>query len=76
MDSKSIFTSKVFWGTVISAIAMAVPKLGITSGSPQIDQYSQDAVELVGAAIAIYGRFKATQPVHLIAPSDPNAPKP
>lgn len=64
---KSIFQSTTFWGSVITALAIAAPtfaaKLGITSANTAA--IAQWIVGAAGTVITIYGRFTATQQVTL-----------
>ncbi len=64
-DSKSIFASTTFWGLVLGAAAPLAAHNGITIPADTGGLVNQIA-GLVGDGIALYGRFKATQPVHLL----------
>lgn len=59
---KSIFTSKTFWGAVISLLSLFVPKLFTAIGVTP-DAATQYAVVAVGFILTIYGRFKADKQV-------------
>lgn len=62
MDSKSIFTSKTFLGLIVAVGAPLLAKHGIVL----TDGIMVDAVSLVGAAFAVWGRFRAQQRVHVL----------
>lgn len=66
MFSKSFLTSKTLWGILIGILAEALKAHGMTVDSAGL---TNDAVSLIGAALAAYGRFHATQPLHIIAPT-------
>lgn len=64
-DTKSLLASKTLWGVVIAALPSILGLFGkqvsdvaaFTAGSEAlVDQ----VIALVGSALAIYGRFKAT----------------
>lgn len=63
--SKSIFQSVTFWGSVLTALAMAIPsvaaKFGLTTGNAAVD--AQYIVQAIGVILTIYGRFTAKQVV-------------
>ena len=70
-DSKSLFLSVTFWGCVLTFAAQILSRFGIqlpadTSG------LANDLVSLAGICITIYGRFTATQAVHIVAPTPPS----
>lgn len=64
---KSIFQSVTFWGSAITAFAIALPsvaaKLGITTANTAA--IAQWIIGAAGTVIAIYGRFSAKQSVSL-----------
>ena len=68
-DFKSIFASKTFWGVIVALLATTAAKVYHVNISA--DDQSQivneiiDAVQLVGGAIAIWGRIVATKQVTL-----------
>jgi hypothetical protein len=67
IDSKSIFTSKTFWGAVISLLAQFVPHLFVMFGATS-DAAGQAAVvgwavTIIGFGWTVYGRFMANKPV-------------
>ncbi|HWR21116.1 MAG TPA: hypothetical protein VN444_04555 [Verrucomicrobiae bacterium] len=61
MDTKSLLTSKTFWGTVVQIAAMAAMFLKIDIG----DQggWVEAIVGVVGAAVTIYGRIVAIKKI-------------
>lgn len=63
MESKSIFLSVTFWGILASVISTACKKYGIVIDEAGL---ANDGVTLVAAGLALYGRFRATQPVHIL----------
>ena len=63
MDDKSIFASKVFWGVVLAVAAPLAAKYGWTLDA---EGWSNDAAMFIGAALALYGRWKADRPVKLV----------
>ncbi len=65
-QSKSIFTSVTFWGIALGLIGQIASRYGF-----QVDAAgaANDVVSLIGAGVALYGRIRATQPVHIIAPA-------
>jgi hypothetical protein len=68
-QAKSIFSSKVFWGSIISLVSVISPSfyqhvlslIGVSD--PNV--LAAKIVGGIGVALAIYGRFAATQPVTL-----------
>jgi hypothetical protein len=60
---KSIFASKTFWGVVIALAAPMLAKVGLTIDA---EGWANDLTALAGAALAIYGRWAAVQPVRLL----------
>lgn len=60
---KSIFASKTFWGVVIALFAPLMARAGLTVDA---DGLANDIVAMLGAALAIYGRWVATEPVRLV----------
>ncbi len=65
-DTKSLLASKTLWGVLLTALPMTLGIFGLqvadmtafTAGS---EQTTNEIVTLVGALIAIYGRFVATK---------------
>ena len=69
--SKSIFASVTFWGIAVSVLAQLAARAGYhvpddTAG------ITNDIASLVGAALALWGRFTASQPVRILPPSSGN----
>jgi hypothetical protein len=68
-ESKSILMSKTFWGSIIGLTSALFPTfyqhiVGAVGISDQSLMTSK-IVGAIGAALAIYGRFAATQPMTL-----------
>lgn len=63
MDSKNVITSKTILGLVIAVAAPYLAKHGIV-----LDQagFVDDIVTLLGAALAVYGRFKASKALSVL----------
>jgi hypothetical protein len=63
-QAKSIFASVTFWGSVLTALAIAFPatsaKFGLTSSNTAAD--AQWIVGAIGTVVTIYGRLRASQP--------------
>ena len=78
MDSKSIFTSVTFWGAVLSLLlpmlAPTLNKYGIPL--PAVDTLAGKVVEAITFGVTLYGRFHATQPVHVVPPGTPSSGAP
>jgi len=67
--SKSIFASVTFWGLVLGALGPLAAHFGYTLPADTTGVANQVA-GIIGDLIALYGRLRATQPVHVIsAPS-------
>ncbi len=63
MDSKFILQSKTIWGVVILVLPVILPMFGIEFGADAIGESTvafNSLITLVGAVLAVYGRFKAT----------------
>jgi hypothetical protein len=78
MDAKWILLSKTFWGIFLTVGAALAQQFGWTwFGIVQTDgaRVFDLALQLAGAALALYGRFKAQGPVTLL-PSGGAAPTP
>lgn len=60
VESKSLFQSKTMLGLCITVIAMFAPKFGWSINDTLAIQFADEAVGLIGAAIAFYGRVKAS----------------
>jgi len=67
-QSKSIFTSVTFWGIALGFAAPLLAHLGYTLPADSSGLANQIA-GAVGDMIALYGRLRAVQPVHVIAPA-------
>lgn len=72
-ESKSIFTSVTFWGAVLSfLIPVLTPTLQKYSVPvPDAASLAAKLVSFITFAVTIYGRLRATQPVHIIPPTQP-----
>jgi hypothetical protein len=72
-EAKSIFQSVTFWGSVLTALAIAIPsvssKFGLTTATAATD--AQYIVQAIGVAITIYGRFTAKQVVTVTGANPP-----
>lgn len=72
-EAKSIFTSKTFYGGVLSLTSVLFPHFYqhalAAIGVNDPDAISTYVVGLIGGALAIYGRFVAVQPVSLFGAS-------
>jgi len=78
--SKPWYTSKTVWGGIVTIAAGAAGTFfGIHATNGDINQVVDNLTTLgeaasmivgaVGGLIAVYGRFKATMPVHVTKPS-------
>ncbi len=67
-DSKSLFTSVTFWGVVVTLLSQIATRAG---WHVPVDTTGlvNDLAGLAGVVISIYGRVRATQPVHIIPPA-------
>jgi predicted fused transcriptional regulator/phosphomethylpyrimidine kinase len=68
IQTKSIFASTTFWGSVVSLVAMLFPHIfaNIAGDYPQTTVVSM-IVAIIGFITTVYGRFTAVQPVSLKA---------
>jgi hypothetical protein len=67
MNSKSVFTSLTFWSSVTMLLSGLAPKVFVVLGmSPETT--ASGVVAVLSFVLAVYGRWKATRPLHLIAP--------
>lgn len=62
-ETKSIFESKTVWGVIVMMLSHFLPSLGVN-----LDEASQGAISeqftiLIGAGLAIWGRFTAKAPI-------------
>jgi len=62
-ESKSIFQSVTFWGAVVTFASPLLVKYGINITDQQASAVAQTAVGLVGAAITVWGRVRATKAI-------------
>lgn len=58
-DEKSIFASKTFWGSIITAIGGITALFGQVIEADMVSQLATSLAILGGAAFSIYGRIKA-----------------
>ena len=80
--SKSFLTSTTFWGIVVSILSQVAKHYGYTLDT---DGLTNELVSAAGLGLAMYGRFTAIQPLHVvtqtstpvsIAPAVPPEPVP
>lgn len=64
-ESKSIFLSLTFWSVIVGALSEIARRYGITFDAAGL---ANDFVSLAAAGLAIYGRLRAVQRVHIINP--------
>lgn len=68
-DSKSILTSKTFYGALLALTSVLFPSfylhLMTAIGIDDPSQIADKIVAVIGALLTIYGRFAANQPVTL-----------
>jgi len=62
-ESKSIFQSVTFWGAVVTFASPLLVKYGININDQQASAVAQTVVGLVGAAITVWGRVRATKAI-------------
>lgn len=55
---KALIQSKAFWGTVLTAAGVFVPRYATA-----LQGATDDIVVIIGLAVTAFGRFTATQPV-------------
>ena len=66
---KWIVKSKTFWGIVVMVLPALLPMVGIEDAvnvTGLADSAFNALLSFAGAALALYGRFKATDPVTLV----------
>ncbi len=63
MDTKPWFLSKTFWGAMVVVLATVFSMVGVQVDVAGLDQ---DVVTLLGAAVAIWGRFVAKGPLSVM----------
>jgi hypothetical protein len=69
--TKNFLTSKTIWGIVTMIVAQFFPgSVDITTMPTDALGWAKVAVSLAGAALALYGRWKANTPL-TIGPSQP-----
>lgn len=71
-DYKSIFSSKTFWGAVISLVGFFWTQLADVNTQAM---YVDNIMMVVGFIITVWGRFSAKKPVTLTGapPKNPSA---
>lgn len=62
-DSKSLFASMTFWGVLVTLVSPILKSHGIEVDAAGL---ANDIATGVGAAVAIYGRIRASQKVHVL----------
>mgnify|MGYP003388411915 CR=1 FL=1 len=62
MDTKSAITSVTTWGAVISILASVAKAAGFDIGGT--DGLAESVVAVIGGAVAIYGRVRATKKIN------------
>ena len=63
-EAKSILESKTFWGMILVLISPMLAKSGLHIGD--VNLAADNLSEIIGAALALYGRISASQPVKII----------
>lgn len=63
-DSKSIFTSVTFWGIVVGFLSQIAARRGWTIDAAGL---TNDLAGLAGVLMALYGRLRASVPVHIMS---------
>lgn len=66
MDTKSLLSSKTFWGAVLAGLGAVAGLLGFTFGPDEqaaVIEIGTTLVTAVGSALAVYGRVKATKAI-------------
>jgi len=88
METKSIFKSKTYWGLAIAALCSVINNRTGVNVADQVGPLQQAIQNLindlppvisqlgiiVGIVLNLVGRFRATQPLHILPPSDPSSP--
>lgn len=62
-DTKTLLTSKTFWGVVITALAGAFPHFGIPMAEDSALIIADKIALIVGALFAVYGRITAEKTI-------------
>ena len=65
MEYKGILQSKTVWGLIILLIGLAKKQFGWDFTDSQAEQWLDLGLQAVGAALNLYGRWKATKPLGL-----------
>ncbi len=65
IESKSIFTSVTFWGVVLGVVSQIATRYGYQLPGDTAG-LTNDLAGIAGALGALWGRLRATQPVHVI----------
>jgi len=75
MQTKPFFTSKTLIGAALMLLGFVcqrwqlnIPAADIATAGDQLTAAVANISGLVGFGLTVYGRFKATQPLHLSAP--------
>jgi hypothetical protein len=66
-DNKSLFASKAVWGGAVAILAGVASLLGYTvdpAAQTSIVELATGVASLVGGALAVWGRIKATKRIH------------
>lgn len=69
--SKSFLTSVTFWGIVVSMLAQVAKHYGWTVDQ---DGLANELVSATASAIAIWGRFHSSQPLHVVTQTSTPVP--
>lgn len=73
MNTKSILQSKTVWGAIVAALPALLRILGLDT-LPGFDEAAGDLATqittLAGAALAVYGRLKATKQLVVKTPAN------
>lgn len=75
MNTKSIFASKTIWGIIISALPTILGLFGLHVAdtgafTDDVGKNIEEITTLAGAALAAYGRVKATSALVVKAPKE------
>jgi len=60
--NKFILKSKTIWGIVVMLVSVLLPAVS----AAQLGELAAGVVQAVGAALAIYGRVKAEEPLKIL----------
>jgi len=63
MEDKSWYLSKTIWGSVIALLGIILPvvaQMGTEGVTDDVTKMAGGIAAIVGSAIALYGRYKAT----------------